>query len=384
MNRPSRHASLPLALAAAASLAIIAGCASSGQNAIAKPPIASDARANAFPIAAADWSRLGYKWDWTGFPFVSGNGRITDIVVFPDVVVTQESGSVVSVLEASNGSQRWSSGQANPLTRFVGNVRFADAARGDVLVSASESELFILSLQTGTLLDRQKLDKVVNTRPLASGDRVIFGTAVGEVFSHWLERSFKVWGFGTSAAIDTDLARIDDATIVAANQAGQLTFLNDAGSLVSQSRIFGGPGAPMATGNGMVFIASVDQSLYAYDTAGRQVWRLRTNAPLREKPTFANGVVYCSLQEPGLSAFDAASGRTLWSNKDVHGVVVATRKGRLIVRDGERVLAVDPQRGDIIEAVTAKGLQRLATDAFEDGNLYAVSTSGVVAKFLPR
>lgn len=379
MNRLTRS----LALAATAFLASLAGCASNG---VATPSSAgpSDARAAAFPIDAAAWSKLGYKWDWTGFPFVSSRGHIADISVYPDVVVTQESGSAVSVLEASNGSQRWSNALANPLTRFVGTQRFNDARRGDVLLTSSQSEVYILALQTGTLLDRQALDKVVNTKPLVSGDRLIYGTPVGEIFSHWLERSFKVWGFGTSASIEADITRVSDGTIVSVNQAGQLTFLTEGGSLVAQSQIFGGPGAPLVTGNNTVFIASLDQSLYAYSPSGAQLWRMRTNAPLREKPYFRNNVVYVSLDERGLSAFDAASGKPLWNNKNVHGTVEAARKGHLLVHDGDRLVTIDPEQGDIITSITVKGLQRVVVDQAEDGNLYAVSKSGVVAKFLPR
>ncbi len=389
MNRPTRKSlparSLSAAIASTFVLASLAGCASSGSTTSSRPAMKdSSARAAAFPIDAAAWSKLGYKWDWTGFPYVSPRGTIADIEVFSDVVVTQESGSTVTVLEASNGSQRWSSTLANPLTRFVGNMRTSDPKHGDVLLSSSQSEIYVLSIQTGTMLDRQPLDKVVNTKPLASGDRLIFGTPTGEVYSHWLDRSMKVWGFGTGAAVEADVIRVNDNTVVAVNQVGLISFLNDAGSLSSQAKIFGGPGAPLATGDNMLFIASSDQSLYAYDATGRQLWRLRTSAPLTQKPVFWNGMLLCALRDQGLSAFEAASGKTLWSNKDVHGVVQGVRKGRLIVQDGERLLAIDADRGDVIEVITVKGLQEVATDAFEDGNLYAVGASGVVAKFLPR
>lgn len=386
MNRAVRSISL-----ASAALLMLSGCAtdSSKKTAAAQPARSnsggpSEARAAAFPIDSASWAKLGYRWDWTGFPYVIPKGRITDLVAYPDVIVAQDSGSTISVLEASNGSQRWSNMLATPLTRFVGTTRTSDPAKGDVFLSCSQSEIYFLAAPTGELLDRQKLEKVVNTQPLMAGDRAIFGTPVGEVFCHWLGRSIKVWGFGTGAAVEADLIRVSDTTIASVNQAGLITFLTDSGSLVAQGQIFGPPGAPLAAGNSMLFIASVDQSLYAYSADGRQLWRLRTNAPLTEAPLFHDNVVYCSLAERGMSAFNAANGKPLWNNLNIRGHAVAFRKGRLLVHDNDRLATLDPASGQIIDGMTVDGLQELVTDKVVDGNLYAVSASGVVAKFLPR
>lgn len=375
--------------ALAGSAMMLAACSSDGTSSdrgasSARTFSSAAARAEAFPIDAAAWARLGYRWDWTGFPTLGPGETLERVDVYPDIIVAQETGSGVSVLEAANGSQRWSSTLTSPLTKFVGNVRYADPAAGDVLLASSESEVFWLAVATGTLVNRQPLDKVVNTRPLIVGDTAVYGTPSGEIFAHWLARGLKTWGFGTPAAVEQDILPIAPGIVCAINQAGQVILLGERGGLQSRAEIFGAPGAPPAVGNGMIFIASVDQSLYAYSANGTQAWRLRTNAPLRDRPVFHDGVLYCTIPERGLSAFDAATGRELWSNKTIGGHVHGMRRGRLLVHDGQTVATLDLKNGATVESIQVQGLSELMSDTFVDGPLYAASTSGVIAKFLPR
>ncbi|NUQ52386.1 MAG: hypothetical protein HUU19_06770, partial [Phycisphaerales bacterium] len=70
--------------------------------------------------------------------------------------------------------------------------------------------------------------------------------------------------------------------------------------------------------------------------------------------------------------------------KGVAGRVVGLRAGRLLVWDGREAVTLDPARGSVIERATLEGVQGLVTDKMEDGVLYVITSSGVVAKFLPR
>jgi outer membrane protein assembly factor BamB len=155
--------------------------------------------------------------------------------------------------------------------------------------------------------------------------------------------------------------------------------------------MFKGPSHTPAASETTLFVASRDHSLYAFSAdGGVQLWQFRTDAPIEGIPTYHDGRVYCAVPRLGLTAFDAANGKPLWSLKDNTGHVVCVRNGRLVVwmpdadgKSGGQALLVDPASGDVIERAELEQVAMLRPDAFVDGNLYLVSPSGVVTKLQP-
>lgn len=330
-----------------------------------------------FPHAA--WQKVGYRLNWRGYPFAGTRGapRVTELRAWSDYVIAQERSSEVSLMESTTGAVRWSTDLANPLTRFVGVTR--DARDPNLVLVASESELFGLTAQTGNLLNRERFEKVVNTRPLVAGPLAIFGTSTGEVQAHLIGRSVKAWGFGTSGAIDAAPVRVG-AAIGFVSQAGDVLFLSEGGAVIGRSRIYSGLANDPVANDSTMFIAGLDQSLWAIDPSGSLRWRVRHSAPLRAQPATDGPRVYCDLPGQGLTGFDAATGRQLWVAKNTGGTVVGTQGASLIVWDGEAVSLVDAVRGDVLERAEIPGVAFIRTDSFADGNLYAVGIDGTVSK----
>lgn len=377
-----RFALLPLLLSG---LVVAGGCSASNVTTEPTPPRTAsvEARAKAFPIDHEGWAKLGYRYDWTAYPAVAGAGTIHFVDAYPDVLVVQDKSGILSVVEATNGGVRWSSELANPLTKFVGNAR-----DGDHIVCSSESEIFVLAVATGNLLARQQLEKVVNTKPLlmtrGGGSVAIYGTPTGEILAHYVGQGVKLWGVGTAAAIEGRPVLVGPA-VGAVSQAGGVFFIDpSSGSLEGRARIFDGVATDPVSNGQLLFIASLDQSLYAFAPTGSQIWRYRGTMPLHVQPTAEAAVVYCDIPDVGLSAFDAGTGKIMWSAKGVHGTVLARRQHHLIAWDGHTLTALDPDRGDVIDKAAMDGLAFAVVDKYEDGNLYAVSKSGVIAKFIPR
>lgn len=346
-------------------------------------PSSMDARAAGYKVDPEQYAKVGYRLDWRGFPTVVPGERITSAVAFGDILAVQESGSTVSELEAANGSVRWSNALAGRLTRFVGINRLVHPKYGDTLAVSSQSEVFLLSTQTGNLVGRQSFGQVVNTEPVIAGSLAIYGTATGEVLAHVLTAGVKAWGFATSGAIDFKLVQIG-GVVAAVSQSGAVNFVDiSTGQLVGHAQMFAGLATDIATDGTNLYVASLDQSVYGFSTSGRELWRYRTSQPLRMKPTVSDGVLYCTT-DIGLTAFDAATGKVIWSKKDVAGVVVAKRRGNLLVWNNPKMQVVEPKRGDVIDSAELPGMNLLTFDKFEDGAMYAASQSGLIAKFLPR
>ncbi|HBS28302.1 MAG TPA: hypothetical protein DEB06_02370 [Phycisphaerales bacterium] len=327
-------------------------------------------------------ARLGYAPQWNASAPVSRGQRIKFVDAFDDMLIAHETGNTVSVLEPSTGARRWSLDLAGPLAKFIGNLRLPE---GDVL-SASEDEVFVLDGRSGVIKKRQKLAVLANTRPVLAGNTVVFGCGTGEVLGHNLISGYKLWGFQMPGAIEGDLAVIGPF-VGAVSQTGEIVVLDPArGASVGRARIFDGVNVPPASSEDSMFIAGRDRSVWGFTalTDSKPLWRVRTERPLRDRPVHHEGTVFVTIAERGLTALDAFTGEVKWSNKDATGSVVAVRRGRLIVWNGETAFAVDPERGDIHERTELPGVSRIVFDAFVDGNAYLVEPAGLVQKFSPR
>lgn len=369
------------ALAAAAMLAlVVGGCESTGgsggsgsgggggQGAQTAPPVAHDG-----------WAKLGYRLDWQGFASVPGGNRVTQFEIGSDVLLVQESGSRVTLLEKSDGSLRWTNQLSSRLTKYVG----ADIIRDMVFVS-SDSELTGLEMGTGNVVLRQPFQRVVNTPPMISGAVAVYGTASGEVMGHMMTNGVKLWGFQTPGAITRGAVDVNGIAGVV-SQSGDVLFLDpQSGVLYGRQRMFRGSESAPISGDGAMYVASLDQSLWAFEPSGRVRWRLRTEHALTAQPTFHAGAVYCEVPTMGLVAVDAGTGAKRWASPDARGVVVADRNGMLVVHGGGTMMLVDPADGQVVARESIPGVTMVVAEEFVDGALYAVSSGGAVSRMVPR
>jgi outer membrane protein assembly factor BamB len=341
---------------------------------------------SAFPVVHEDWAKLGYRLDWVGFPFLNAarNARVIDILPLGDSVVAQESGSTVTLMVASNGENRWSTDLTGPLTKWVGMI--PDATNPDRFIVSSESEAFVMTKANGNLAGREELSLVVNTAPIQQGSMLVYGTPTGRIIGHLMGvggRGVTAWGFTSVGSIDADLTPLG-TNFVSVSSGGDVLVMTTRGNLLGRARVFGPVDHPPATDGQSVFVASRDQSLWAFATTGGTLWRHRTSQPITARPVAHDGSVYVHLRDEGLTAFDASSGSVRWSNPNVKGTIIGVRSGSLLAWDGASLTTLDAARGDVISTIALPGVTKLVPDAFVDGNLYAASDKLVLARFSPR
>lgn len=359
-------------------MAVGSGCSSTP-----KPTVASTAeRAAAVPPQVEAFDRLGYRLQYRTFATVLPGERVEFFAPLGDVLVTQDSGSVVSVIEVRTGERKWVDQVGSPLITFFGAIR-----DGDRLIVSSEAEAFFFDVNTGAVLDKQKMTEVVTTPPVQIGDILVYGTATKVVNGHSMLARFRLWGALMDAPTETPPVMVGDGGVVGlVSRRGDVAFVDGSSGLaIGRNSMFGGAVGTPASSDGAMFVASRDHSLWAFAADGAsQLWRYRTDAPLEHAPTYANGRVYCDLGREGMSAFDSASGRKLWSTPDVRGRIVAVRGGRLLAYDGRNAALLDASDGSVIERATLEKIAILVPDKLVDGTLYAVSENGVIARLTPR
>lgn len=350
----------------------LGGCSSAK-----KPGLSPDERANATPMQADLYSKLGYRVEWRGFPTLLPGAKVSQLDIEGDSVIAQDSSGVVSVLETKSGQTRWSDQAAGALTKFVGNIR-----SGDRLLVASESEVFIYEMNSGTLKARQKLAQVATTKPVLVGQMLVFGADRGRVLGHFLPTGFSAWTNTLGGSVETPTLPLSRGRVAMVSSVGDVAVIDGlSGASQARAKIFAGASGNLAASDSALFVASLDQSVYAFDqVTGKQLWRVRTSAPLTGSPAYLDGRVFVEIPGQGLTALDAVTGNQVWANSKVAGSVVGIRNKRLFVWDGSTATLVDPAKGSIIESQKLEGVSLLRTDSFADGALYLASPAGVITK----
>ena len=372
--RSLRSLALPVAFlgALALSVPVLGGCA--------KPKgLTADERSARLPIVHSDWRTMGYRWDWNAFPvLLDGEGPLRS-EPHDNIIVFQETGGTVTGIDDRVGEAIWSNKPAGDLTKFVGMDR-----RDNYVFIASESELFTLDATTGELVDRQRFEKLIATDLEMFGDQVVVGTNAGEVMGHYLPAGIRIWGHDMPGTFDEDLVTIG-GIVGGVTSTGRVICVDPVTQRqTGLNSIFEGPGAPMTSNEELMFVPSLDQSLYAFrGSDARLAWKHLTPSPITESPVYYEGVLYCSLSDTGLTAFDATSGKVLWVSEDQFGKVIGLRNGKLIAFDGVSLVAIEPQRGIVLEKINLSNVYSITSAPFVDGAIYLTSREGVVAKFVP-
>ncbi|MGQ0626722.1 MAG: outer membrane protein assembly factor BamB family protein [Phycisphaerales bacterium] len=360
----------------AAALGLGAGCSSSPGERLSGSSLGSFGEE-----ANASFAKLGYRPVWTGFATVTGGAKLESLTVLGDVVAGQDTRGAFSLISPTGGETRWATTVSTPQTRFLGSLR----EPGQVVI-CSDNEANFYDIDTSTLVAKQRFSRLINTRPVQFGPVLVAGTASGEVLGHLLTTGIRAWTYGVGGSFETSPVLLDDGIVGLVSSAGHVVFISASdGSSASRHRLAGGIIAdPCGVGRTM-FVASADQSIYAFDAySPRPLWRRRTEAVLRESPAYHAGSVYVSIPGVGFSALDSSNGSIRWSTPGVSGKLVAINRGRLVVWNGREVVVLLAEKGDIVERQELPGVTHFVPDAFIDGNVYLGSDDGTVRKIAPR
>ena len=382
LHRRGRAATLLALGLAGATLGACRGQASADRGAAAAVTTPNPRRSMDLGVDHDAYTALGYRLAWRGYAVMGRGGALLHATPVDDGILIHSTNHILTFLDANTGANRWSTTIGSPLDVFVGDVPV-----GDRVYSTSDTELFILDRATGALRDRQSLAVVVSTAPTIMGPVAVFGAGSGEVLGHNLLTGFKLWGYQLRGRIEARPVPVGELVGVVSRTGDTIIIDPMTGSATLRSRIFGGLANTPVADEGAMFVASLDQSIYAFPARGSSwLWRIRTETPLTAQPTLLGNALYIDIPGDGLTALDPATGSTVWANPEAGGTVIGLRDGDLIAfRDSDgAAFRLDPRTGDIIERVRLTGVERLMMRPTTDGSLFAVSHAGVVDRFIPR
>jgi outer membrane protein assembly factor BamB len=144
--------------------------------------------------------------------------------------------------------------------------------------------------------------------------------------------------------------------------ADHLGVFNDGGIVTINAELWrfktgGAVYSSPAVSNGVVYVGSDDNNLYAIDAVtGKEKWRFATGDTVLSSPAVLNGVVYVGSDDNNLYAIDAVTGKEKW--RFVKGDAVYSSPA---VSNGVVYVGSDDNNLYAIDAVTGKEKWRFAT-----------------------
>lgn len=398
LNGRSRHASPLPAAAAALAVAAISGCAVTAQPRtsdavapdvtepiLAEQPIDLDAEYLIGPTNSRD---LRYRIDWQTRTSPQANSGIKQVSIQHDSVLVLDGQNFLTRLRREDGTRLWRIPVAEQRSEIHG-ITFLPYL--DRIFLSTGSDIFILDADTGSLIRKQRLGQIASTAPVVFGRFFLYGARNGQLVWHSFDVGFQWRAFQISSSIRIP-PLIVDGYVVTVGTDGRIMILDasSATSLWERQLLNEVIAAPVA-GENMVYIAGLDQYVWAFDLqTGRSAWRHLSESPLEDSPVLIGDRLYQQIPAQGLVCFearpvDAPGGKVIWQAPDVRGNVVSRYPDHMVVWDGrQRLLTTVGTAGAVIKSVSLPWVKHLQASGLQDGNLVAAADDGRVIRLVPR
>ena len=284
-------------------------------------PIGSDGYTESTPAVAngvlyvgADDSKLyainaisgKMLWTATTSNYISSSPAVANGIVY-----VSSRDEKLYAFRASSGKMLWTASTSNTIQSspavvndivYVGSDKLYafNAISGRVLWTAGTSGYIACSPAVANGIVYVDADKLYAFN--ATSGRVLWTAPVGT--ARWTTATGDIT---FSPAVVNGVVYIGTDKLYALNAStGKVLWSASAGDYVSSSP---------AVANGVVYISANDGKLYAFNTStGKMLWSISITGFSASSPVVANGVIYLGANT--LSAFDATSGKTLWTDSD--------------------------------------------------------------------
>jgi outer membrane protein assembly factor BamB len=357
------------------------------------------------PGAAAD---LGYRIMWQAKLPLAKDTPFEHTHLAGDAIFAVDRSNSVVRLRPSDGQQIWRVSVASPVDIFRGidwietpivtNVlgRRQTAYETRVYIS-TDTECFVLDGSTGSIAARQDFHKLPTTTPMNIGKFLIYGTLGGQVVWHHAIVGQEWRANSLDNTIRGSLAH-GRGMVIAASDHGMIMALDeDTATRRWMRRTFGGVLASPAVSDDAVYVACLDQYLWAFDlSTGETRWKYFTQSALKTPPFPMADVVLQFVPGEGLVCFNAITPRIDGDVRWRNATVVGTPVGIVQTAGGDRITLweptthtltlVDPKLGSVDKTFTlpaAAELQLVTSGPFA-GDIFATAHDGRILRLTPK
>jgi outer membrane protein assembly factor BamB len=311
-------------------------------------------------------------------------------------VIGADYGGVVSSLDVSDGSLRWSYNTGDVVTA-------TPALAGNLVLVPSGRHLICLEVQAGGSSVQAKWTFTsparIDSSPTIADGAVFVGSDDRSVYKLDLANGSKLWNF-TSRDVVKASPTVAGGIVYFGSYDATVYALADAGSAVSvkwQYDAHGSVAASAAVSGGRVFVATLNGRVMALEASdGSRVWEATLGGVIASSPAVAGDTLFVGGDT--LTALEADTGKSLW-NRPLTGYVraspavasddalVADYGGRVFAFRANGSLVWSFDTGSAIRSSPAVG-QGLAFVGNDEGRLFAVPLAAgqppVVQALTPR
>ncbi len=265
-------------------------------------------------------------------------------VVEDGVAYIGNAGATIHAISMRSGSFAWvHHTPGSPL------MASSPAVDGDEIVyHTMRGWVYVLDRTNGRLKWSWNAGSAIESSPIVVNGIDYFGTAGGEVYALDLRTHRLRWSRNVGAKI-TSSAAIDGSRLFIGDYAGRIWALSPttgATRWVGQvnGKIYGTP----AVANGRVFVPSVADSLTAFTTSGRYLWRVTAGYYVYSSPAVADGIVCFGSYDGWFYGVSAATGRILWripTGGSISGAAVIVDGVAYVGSFSHRIIGVNVRTG---------------------------------------
>lgn len=402
MNRPKsvtssrRGPNRRLAFLILAGLAAVAsGCASSSKSDSSAPPppapatiAATDDLEQTMLIGPAAARELGYRISWQ-YPYAGSNIRM--LSAQGDSVFVIDGSNMLTRIDRAEGTRIWSLAVGNSALDEILGITYIPEDEKVILTTGGA--MFVHDAATGSQIEKQKLEKIANTAPVLDGNFLIYGSRNGQMCWHaWrLGAPWKSYQISPSMQIPPTL--VENKVVAVGNDGRIMILLAKSATQVWSRSLLDRVVAPPAAGNGAVYVADLNHTLWAFDLMEERsaLWRYLTESPLTQSPTLLGDRVYQHIPSEGLVCFEALpvdkpGGEVIWRCPEAAGNVLGQSGDRLFVWDQNtrRMELVDATYGAVISSTGLPRADHLMLADEQASELFAAGADGRVIRLVPR
>ena len=347
------------------------------------------------PTAAGE---LGYRIVWQATIDTHG-GELLDVRVEGNDVYAVARGNRMTRIDREDGNSIWTSTVADSQDMIwgitAGRTSASFNATGDAkpdpekIYVTTDPVVMVVDYATGGIVGRQDLERIPSTDVLVFNQYLVFGTHSGRIVWHQFEVGHSWRANQLKGPILGNPIRVGDNDIAAASMGGTIVTLEGrTARRVWADKLFDGVSASLATGDNMVYAASKDQYLWAFDAnSGKTRWRYFTERPLETPPASIPGSVLQWVPNEGMVCLEADPGDSVegvvrWKIADLKGVVIGMIHDEIAVFDPTtRTLhLVNNDQGAVTKSIPMPQVRYIE---IIDGHIYITGDGGRVQRLDP-
>lgn len=185
-------------------------------------------------------------------------------------------------------------------------------AQGHIFIGSDDGYLHAIGVSTGRLSWKMDAGAAIRSTPFITQEYVYFGTEGGEVVSLDFSGNVK-WRFRTKRGVTASPTVVNDMVYVPSLDS--TLYALDANTGWAHWRFRLGRGSicsPLAVDN-KIYLGAADKVIYCVNAqTSKEIWRFTTEHQVTGSPIFYKDAIYCGSVDGNLYSLDAKTGQLRW------------------------------------------------------------------------